>query len=69
MNIYYQPNAFGLEVVAELEYSPQSYEFDTGNFENETIEITSLLNQGDVPEDVLKVMRSWTAAQLGIKQA
>lgn len=28
-NIYYNPEDFGLEVVAEIEYSSGSYEFDT----------------------------------------
>ncbi len=40
-----------------------------GNFENETIEITSLVQQGDVPDTVLEQMRAWTTAQLGIKRA
>lgn len=29
MNIYYDPEKFGLKVVGELEYSSGSYEFDT----------------------------------------
>jgi len=29
MNIFYNPEAFGLEVVAQIEYSSGSYEFDT----------------------------------------
>lgn len=28
-NIYYNPEDFGLEVIAEIEYSSASYEFDT----------------------------------------
>src|SRR3990167_911861 len=28
-NVYYDPESFGLEIVAELEYSSGSYEFDT----------------------------------------
>lgn len=28
-NIYYNPESYGLEVVAEIEYSSGSYEFDT----------------------------------------
>lgn len=28
-NIYYNPEAYGLEIVAEIEYSSGSYEFDT----------------------------------------
>lgn len=28
-NIYYNPEHFGLEIVAEIEYSSGSYEFDT----------------------------------------
>jgi hypothetical protein len=28
-NVYYNPEAFGLSVVAEIDYSSQSYEFDT----------------------------------------
>ena len=28
-NIYYNPEKFGLEIVAEIEYSSGSYEFDT----------------------------------------
>lgn len=28
-NIYYQPGAYGLETVAEIEYSSANYEFDT----------------------------------------
>lgn len=28
-NVYYNPEAFNLEIVAEIEYSSGSYEFDT----------------------------------------
>ena len=28
-NVYYDPESFGLEIVAELEYSSGDYEFDT----------------------------------------
>lgn len=28
-NIYYNPEAFGLTIVAEIDYSNQSYQFDT----------------------------------------
>ena len=28
-NVYYNPRDFGLEIVAEIEYSTGSYEFDT----------------------------------------